>query len=72
MGHRYYDPTLGRFTQPDPSGQETNPYLYAGGDPINQTDPGGLGLMDALGPSETPLQVSLISPRAILGRCGVT
>ncbi len=21
MGHRYYDPTLGRFTQPDPSGQ---------------------------------------------------
>ncbi|MFG2322322.1 RHS repeat-associated core domain-containing protein [Streptomyces sp. NPDC048568] len=27
MGHRYYDPTLGRFTQPDPSGQEKNPYL---------------------------------------------
>ncbi|MFD9327851.1 RHS repeat-associated core domain-containing protein [Streptomyces sp. NPDC060065] len=25
MGARYYDPTLGRFTQPDPSGQETNP-----------------------------------------------
>ncbi|GAA5207681.1 hypothetical protein GCM10023323_24190 [Streptomyces thinghirensis] len=45
MGHRYYDPTLGRFTQPDPSGQETNPYLYAGGDPINNTDPSGLSLM---------------------------
>ncbi|MFB7650417.1 MULTISPECIES: RHS repeat-associated core domain-containing protein [unclassified Streptomyces] len=42
MGHRYYDPTLGRFTQPDPSGQETNPYLYAAGDPINNTDPSGL------------------------------
>ncbi|MFE1029707.1 RHS repeat-associated core domain-containing protein [Streptomyces sp. NPDC058818] len=42
MGHRYYDPTLGRFTQPDPSGQETNPYLYAAGDPINNTDPTGL------------------------------
>ncbi|MFJ9602610.1 RHS repeat-associated core domain-containing protein [Streptomyces althioticus] len=42
MGHRYYDPTLGRFTQPDPSGQETNPYLYAAGDPINHTDPSGL------------------------------
>ncbi|MEU0179502.1 RHS repeat-associated core domain-containing protein, partial [Streptomyces massasporeus] len=42
MGHRYYDPSLGRFTQPDPSGQETNPYLYAGGDPINNTDPSGL------------------------------
>ncbi|MEU5756833.1 RHS repeat-associated core domain-containing protein [Streptomyces sp. NPDC047829] len=39
MGHRYYDPTLGRFTQPGPSGQEENPYLYAGGDPINNSDP---------------------------------
>ncbi|MFI0269681.1 RHS repeat-associated core domain-containing protein [Streptomyces luteogriseus] len=43
MGHRYYDPSLGRFTQPDPSGQETNPYLYADGDPINGVDPSGLG-----------------------------
>nr|WP_079030536.1 RHS repeat-associated core domain-containing protein [Streptomyces ambofaciens]CAJ88805.1 putative secreted protein [Streptomyces ambofaciens ATCC 23877] len=42
MGHRYYDPTLGRFTQPDPSGQETNPYLYAVGDPVNLVDPTGL------------------------------
>ncbi len=42
MGHRYYDPALGRFTQPDPSGQEKNPYLYASGDPINNTDPTGL------------------------------
>ncbi|AKZ58924.1 hypothetical protein SAM23877_5879 [Streptomyces ambofaciens ATCC 23877] len=42
MGHRYYDPTLGRFTQPDPSGQEQNPYLYADGDPVNRIDPGGL------------------------------
>ncbi|MEU0025124.1 RHS repeat-associated core domain-containing protein [Streptomyces sp. NPDC006335] len=23
MGARYYDPQLGRFTQPDPSGEET-------------------------------------------------
>ncbi|MFF1675630.1 RHS repeat-associated core domain-containing protein [Streptomyces sp. NPDC058256] len=42
MGARYYDPALGRFTQPDPSGQETNPYLYAKGDPVNQVDPSGL------------------------------
>jgi hypothetical protein len=42
MGARYYDPQLGRFTQPDPSGQEKNPYLYAGGNFINNSDPTGL------------------------------
>lgn len=42
MGARYYDPNIGRFTQPDPSGQEKNPYLYAEGDPVNRIDPTGL------------------------------
>ncbi|RRR84331.1 RHS repeat protein [Streptomyces sp. RP5T] len=42
MGARYYDPQLGRFTQPDPSGQEKNAYLYAGGDFVNNSDPTGL------------------------------
>lgn len=41
LGARYYDPTLGRFTQRDPSGQEANAYLYATGDPCNRTDPLG-------------------------------
>ncbi|MER7487623.1 RHS repeat-associated core domain-containing protein [Streptomyces sp. NPDC126497] len=39
---RYYDPNIGRFTSPDPSGQEKNPYLYAEGDPVNRIDPQGL------------------------------
>ncbi|MFD7700686.1 RHS repeat-associated core domain-containing protein [Streptomyces caelestis] len=47
MGHRYYDPHLARFTQPDPSGQETNPYLYAGGDPVSNSDPSGLSSLGA-------------------------
>nr|WP_312038297.1 RHS repeat-associated core domain-containing protein [Streptomyces galbus] len=41
MGARYYDPRLGRFTQPDPSGKENNAYLYATGDPVNKIDPAG-------------------------------
>ncbi|MFF2858856.1 RHS repeat-associated core domain-containing protein [Streptomyces rubiginosohelvolus] len=51
---RYCDPNIGRFTTPDPSGQEKNPYLYAEGDPVNRIDPTGLlslgGVADALGP----------------------
>ena len=47
MGHRYYDPTTGRFTQQDPIHDPFDPkswnrYVYVGGDPINYTDPTGL------------------------------
>ncbi|MFD1830731.1 RHS repeat-associated core domain-containing protein [Streptomyces desertarenae] len=49
MGARYYDPHLGRFTQPDPSGQETNPCLYASGDPVNCTDPQGTSAPGCVG-----------------------
>uniref|UniRef100_UPI0035E454E8 RHS repeat-associated core domain-containing protein n=1 Tax=Streptomyces lonarensis TaxID=700599 RepID=UPI0035E454E8 len=42
LSARYYDPRIGRFTQPDPSGQEKNPHLYAEGDPVNRIDPTGL------------------------------
>lgn len=42
FGARYYNPSTGRFTQPDPSGQEQNRYLYAGANPCNNTDPSGL------------------------------
>lgn len=49
IGHRYYDPNLARWTQPDPLGPRTNPmqpgeanpYAYAGCDPVNHTDPTG-------------------------------
>ncbi|MFC0057299.1 RHS repeat-associated core domain-containing protein [Streptomyces actinomycinicus] len=47
---RYYDANIGRFTQPDPSGRERNPYLYAEGDPVNRIDPSGLAAVDWLGP----------------------
>ncbi len=40
---RMYDPSLGRFTQYDPSGQESNPYGYASCNPVNASDPTGNG-----------------------------
>jgi RHS repeat-associated protein len=41
--HRYYDPTTGQFTSTDPSLATTlQPYAYASGDPIDNTDPTGL------------------------------
>ena len=41
---RYYDPTMGRFTQRDPAGfaDGINPYAYVGNSPTNFTDPLGL------------------------------
>jgi RHS repeat-associated protein len=49
FGQRYYDPTTGRWTQPDPLNQVASPvqgdrFLFAGGDPINLSDPSGLNL----------------------------
>jgi RHS repeat-associated protein len=46
-GQRYYDPTTGRWTQQDPLGHlgsttQGDRFLFAGVDPINQSDPFGL------------------------------
>ncbi len=47
FGIRYYDASIGRWTQRDPVGgslKETvkvNPYVYAGEDPVNLVDPSG-------------------------------
>jgi hypothetical protein len=49
FGARYYDPSVGRWTQQDPSGQEANAYAYVGGDPVNFVDPDGhLGIRSLL------------------------
>ncbi len=44
LRNRYYDPNTGRFTQMDPIGLAggLNLYGYAGGDPVNFSDPFGL------------------------------
>jgi RHS repeat-associated protein len=40
FGTRYYNPSIGLFTQEDPSGQ-TAGYVYVGDSPVNGTDPTG-------------------------------
>jgi hypothetical protein len=44
FGTRYYDASVGRWTQQDPSGMDANLYAYVGGDPMNSVDPTGLSL----------------------------
>ncbi|MGB6639203.1 MAG: RHS repeat-associated core domain-containing protein, partial [Thermoanaerobaculia bacterium] len=48
MRNRYYDPELGRFISADPLGYVDGPSLYgfAGGDPLNKSDPMGLYEVD--------------------------
>jgi RHS repeat-associated protein len=42
MVDRYYDPQTGQFISIDPDVTETlTPYAYAGGDPVNNSDPSG-------------------------------
>jgi hypothetical protein len=41
--NRYYDPTTGQFLSVDPDSASTDqPYVFAQGDPVNMSDPGGL------------------------------
>ena len=54
MGARYYDPTLGRFTQKDRLSALADPangnrYTYTADDPVNFADPSGRNVIGALG-----------------------
>ncbi|HWP30934.1 MAG TPA: RHS repeat-associated core domain-containing protein [Fimbriimonadales bacterium] len=42
LGHRYYDPSIGRFLSNDPIGDGANWYVYCENNPAKYTDPLGL------------------------------
>jgi RHS repeat-associated protein len=42
LGHRYYDPSTGRFLTRDPIGDGSNWFAYCGNSPVGSADPNGL------------------------------
>jgi RHS repeat-associated protein len=73
--NRYYDPISGRFTQEDPIGLAggLNLYGYAGGDPINFSDPFGLcKKKNEEAASECPPEVAKTTVRSNGGSFGST
>jgi len=71
--HRWYDATLGRYTQPDPLGMPDGPnrYLYALGSPLMYVDPDGQQSRPIPGLPPLPLPWPVGSPenRAITKWC---
>jgi RHS repeat-associated protein len=61
--HRHYDPSLGRYTQPDPLGFVDGPsvYAYVKSTPQNLVDPKGL----TTGAGEIAARLCLSSPAAL-------
>jgi len=66
---RVYDSELGRFTSRDPllsdspvPGQDANPYLYAGNDPVNFTDPLGTLIVAPTGLTAVTARVPAAPP----------
>jgi RHS repeat-associated protein len=61
FGTRYYDPSLGRWTQQDPV-SSANAYVYTGDDPVNLVDPSG---------ASTCIPHALLLTGAILGTIAI-
>ncbi|MEX2292083.1 MAG: RHS repeat-associated core domain-containing protein [Mycobacteriales bacterium] len=69
FGIRYYDPTLGRFTQLDPTGQDPH-YTYARNNPCNYSDPSGasvLGFLQGCGAGAALVYQHALATSAVFG-----
>jgi RHS repeat-associated protein len=49
LGHRYYDPTLGRFLTRDPAEDGRNHHTYCWNNPVSGVDPDGLSRLTMQG-----------------------
>ncbi|MCV2885498.1 RHS repeat-associated core domain-containing protein [Aestuariibacter sp. AA17] len=75
---RYYDQSVGRFTQMDEfEGVDTNPaslhkYFYGNGDPINNYDPSGYVTLQNIGISLRINSILVKSSTSAIGRSALT
>lgn len=70
---RYYDPSVGRFTQRDPSGLSggINQYAYVNGNPVNYSDPWGLVATGPSGATNTSYYDTFVSAASNLSASDV-
>lgn len=78
IGVRYYDPSVGRWTQKDPLNlfqdpRQANRYAYAGADPVNRTDPSGRDISEGITEAYYDVKnaVTATYRSGAIGRCGV-
>ena len=67
LGVRYYDPTQGRFTQQDPTGQEANSYAYVWDDPTSFSDSTGASVWGDIGKAVLKAGISLLVAGVVEG-----
>ncbi len=66
--HRYYDPATEQFLSVDPLADETGtPYAFTGGDPVNGSDPSGLGVTEPGYVAQVKRQEQQLSPQCPSG-----
>ena len=77
FGDRYYDPTLGRWTQQDPVGgslfdlNSGNRYTYVDDNPVNKVDPSGKDWLDSfLGCMSQKVQATVAIVDGVIGAIG--
>ena len=54
LGHRYYDPSIGRFLSSDPAQAGTNWYAYCDNNPLGRVDPTGYNWLTNIWNSWSP------------------
>jgi RHS repeat-associated protein len=66
LGHRFYDPGIGRFLTRDPVKDGRNWYVYCGNDPVNGADPEGLTARSVLRIVKSGIKVVTVIPAAVI------